>query len=62
MYKCIKCNNVKEFEEINVVKTYISQNKQGEVDNYVSDEFFYRENVVCLECSSTMEDGDVIEQ
>ncbi|MGL5328220.1 MAG: hypothetical protein ACRDD7_03055 [Peptostreptococcaceae bacterium] len=62
MYKCIKCNNVKEFEEINVVKTYMRQNETGEVDHYISDEFFYRENVVCLECLSTMEDGNVIEQ
>lgn len=61
MYKCKKCNNVTEFEEINVMKTYIRQDEDGECRHYTTDEFFYRENVICLECSSTLEDGDVVE-
>lgn len=57
MYKCIKCNNTEHFEEVNVIKTYVNQK-----EDRTSDEFFYRENVICLECDSTMEDGDVIEE
>jgi len=55
-YKCNKCGNVNEFEEINVYKTYVNQK-----DSKTSDEYFYRENVVCLECESTLEDGDITE-
>lgn len=57
MYRCIKCNNAEHFEEVNVIKTYVNQK-----EDRTSDEFFYRENVICLECDSTMEDGDVIEE
>lgn len=56
MYKCKKCGNVTDFEEVNVIKTCINQNTENS-----SDEFFYRENVVCLNCNSTLEDGDIEE-
>lgn len=59
MYKCLKCGNVNEFEEINVIKTYICQNSENDIDS--EDEFFYRENVICLNCNSPMDDGMVIE-
>ena len=58
MYKCNKCENEVEFEEINVIKTYINQEIEFKGDK---DEFLYRENVVCLKCEGTMGDGDVIE-
>ena len=60
MYKCNKCGNTNEFEEINVVKTYINQKVRDEYEN--NDEFFYRENVICLECEGTLEDGDLAEE
>lgn len=60
MYKCLKCGNKNEFEEVNVIKTYVKLNNYGEIDQ-TSDEFFYRENVICLECESTLEDKDIIE-
>ena len=44
MYKCIKCNNIIEFEEQNVIKTYIEQNNAGDICT-TFDEFFYREDV-----------------
>lgn len=59
MYKCNKCGNIKEFEEQNVIKTYICQ-EQGKVKD-TSDEFFYREDVVCLECGATLNDKDIID-
>jgi len=59
MYKCNKCGNTKEFEEQNVIKTYILQdNNKIESTN---DEFFYLEDVVCLNCGSTLNDGNIIE-
>ena len=60
MYKCKKCGNKTHFEEQNVIKTLIIQNEGGEVTT-TSDAFYYREDVVCLECESTLNDGDIIE-
>lgn len=60
MYKCNKCGNEVEFEEINVIKTYINQNEVSVLSN--NDEFFYRENVICLECESTLKDGNITEE
>ena len=60
MYKCKKCNNITEFEEQNVIKTYIEQNNAGDIC-FTSDEFFYREDIICLECGATYNDKDVIE-
>lgn len=60
MYKCKKCGNKIEFEEQNIIKTYINQTNDGKIEN-TSDKFSYREDVVCLECQSTLNDGDVIE-
>lgn len=57
MYRCLKCGNRNSFEEINVYKTYISQDI-----NNSSDEFFYKENVICLECNSSEEDGEIINE
>lgn len=59
MYKCNKCGNDKSFEEQNVIKTYIKQ-EQDKIKE-TSDEFFYREDVICLECESTLNDGDISE-
>lgn len=56
MYLCKKCGNTIEFEEINIIKTYVNQDNK-----MTSDEFFYRENVICLECQSTMEDNLIID-
>lgn len=61
MYRCNNCGNISEFEEINVVKTYINQNNKEVSDIQNTDEFFYRENVICLECERTMEDEYVVE-
>ena len=60
MYKCKKCGNNTHFEEQNVIKTLIIQNEGGEMAT-TSDEFYYREDVVCLTCESTLNDGDIIE-
>ncbi|MGL5328402.1 MAG: hypothetical protein ACRDD7_03970 [Peptostreptococcaceae bacterium] len=57
-YKCKKCDNTEEFEEINVVKTYIAL-ENGYCNHQTSDEFFYKENVVCLKCGATKDDNDV---
>lgn len=59
MYKCNSCGNESEFEEQNVYKTYVKQIKDGDIST--CDEFFYREDVVCLECNSTLNDG-IIEE
>lgn len=59
MYKCIKCGNVEGFEEQNVIKTYVKQNKDGDIIS-TSDEFFYLEDVICLECGGTRNDEDII--
>ena len=56
MYKCNKCGNIESFEEINVMKTYVSQGKEEKT----YDEFFYKENTICLECEATEEDGNII--
>lgn len=56
-YYCKKCGNSRLFEEVNVFKTTVDQT--GE--NITSDEFFYRENVICLECEATLEDNEIIE-
>lgn len=62
MYICNKCGNRIEFEEVNVMKTYIKQNEVGDdISDGSFDEFDYRENVICLKCESTFEDGDVVE-
>lgn len=61
MYKCKKCGNTTNFEEQNVVKTLVQQDVNGEIIS-TSDEFFYREDVVCLECGSTLNDGKIIEK
>lgn len=60
MYICNKCGNIVDFEEINVIKTHVHQD-YIEKNNTTSDEFDYRENVICLNCNSTLEDGDVFE-
>lgn len=60
MYKCKKCGNNTHFEEQNIIKTLIIQNEGGEIAT-TSDAFYYREDVVCLECESTLNDGDIIE-
>ena len=59
MYKCKKCGNIENFEEQNVIKTLVCQ-ESGKI-KCTSDEFFYREDVVCLECESTLNDGDIEE-
>lgn len=61
MYRCNNCGNISEFEEINVIKTYINQDNKEVSNIHNIDEFFYRENVICLECECTMEDEDVVE-
>ena len=43
MYQCKKCGNKIEFEEQNVIKTYINQTNGGKTEN-TSDEFSYREH------------------
>ena len=60
MYKCKKCGNTTYFEEQNVIKTLLIQNEYGEIET-TSDTFDYKEDVVCLECESTLNDGDIIE-
>lgn len=60
MYHCKKCGNKTQFEEQNVIKTYVKQDDKGNIKE-TSDEFFYREDVVCLECESTLNDGVVKE-
>lgn len=58
MYRCLKCGNKSVFEEINVIKTYVKLNHAGEIEE-TSDKFFYLENVICLECNSTKDNGDI---
>jgi predicted nucleic-acid-binding Zn-ribbon protein len=60
MYKCNKCGNEVLFEEHNVIKTCVRQEYDKIVNT--SDEFFYREDVVCLECEATLNDGDITEK
>lgn len=59
MYKCNNCGNESEFEEQNVYKTYVKQINDSDIST--CDEFFYREDVVCLECNYTLNDGIVVE-
>lgn len=63
MYKCKECGNKNEFEELNVVKTYVNQATGERIDhvNSLSEEFFYRVDVVCLQCGNTLEDGCIEE-
>lgn len=56
MYKCLECGNVDRFEELNVIKTLISQD-----NNYIEDKFVERVDVLCSECGENMETGTVIE-
>ena len=58
-YKCKKCNNISDFEEINIYKTCVHQENDEIKSTY--DKYLCRENVICLECKSTFEDGDVTE-
>jgi len=52
MYEC-KCGNKPEFQELNVMKTYINQENEEESG---TDEFFYRADVNCLKCRGTLSD------
>ena len=56
MYKCLTCKNECEFEEINIIKTYISQKTGVELDKFIC-----REDVVCIECNNNMSEGHVVE-
>lgn len=58
MYKCDNCGNVDKFEEINIIKTYVTRKER--YYEYI-DKFQYRENVICSECGSTMDKGLVLE-
>ena len=54
MYKCYKCGNEKYFEETNVVKTFILQDENGNIDS-TSDNFLYNQNVICSKCKRVIE-------
>lgn len=54
MYKCNNCGNEKYFEETNVVKTFILQDENGNIDS-TSDNFLYNQNVICSKCKSVIE-------
>ena len=56
MYKCLECGNVDRFEELNVIKTIVSQKEDNSMDKFVE-----RIDVICGRCGETMEDGSVEE-
>lgn len=60
MYKCLKCGNTKDFEEINVVRTSIRFNDDGDI-KCTNDKFIRKEEVYCSQCRRTMTDRDVVE-
>ena len=49
MYKCNNCGNEKYFEETNVIKTFVLQDKDGNIGTS-SDKFLYNQNVICSKC------------
>lgn len=54
MYKCYKCGNEKYFEETNVIKTFVLQDEDGNIDS-TSDKFLYNQNVICSKCKRVIE-------
>ena len=54
MYKCNNCGNEKYFEETNVIKTFVLQDEDGNI-NTSSDKFLYNQNVICSKCKSVIE-------
>ena len=54
MYKCYNCGNEKYFEETNVIKTFVLQDEDGNI-NTSSDKFLYNQNVICSKCKRVIE-------
>lgn len=54
MYKCYKCGNEKYFEETNIIKTFVLQDEDGNI-NTSSDKFLYNQNVICSKCKRVIE-------
>ena len=54
MYKCNNCGNEKYFEETNIIKTFVLQDEDGNM-NTSSDKFLYNQNVICSKCKRVIE-------
>jgi hypothetical protein len=54
MYKCNNCGNEKYFEETNIIKIFVLQDEDGNI-NTSSDKFLYNQNVICSKCKRVIE-------
>ena len=60
MYKCLKCGNTENFEEIRMATQVISCSEGGGADIISTEITDFMLDVMCMECESEASKGDVV--